>query len=59
MLPENILLSKNLASDLKTFLDSKKYSKTAVLVDENTKRYCYPLIAAALPPHFQQVFSKG
>lgn len=52
MLPDNILLSKNLASDLKTFLDSKKYSKTAVLVDENTKKYCYPVIADALAHHF-------
>ena len=52
MLPDNILLSQNLPADLKNFLDKKKYSKTAVLVDENTKKYCYPIIADALPEHF-------
>lgn len=52
MLPDNVLLSKDPVNDLKTFLASKKYSKTAVLVDENTRKHCYPQIAAGLPDHF-------
>ena len=52
MLPDNILLSSNLVKDLQDFLNQKKYSSLAVLVDENTHRYCYPLIQDALPQHF-------
>lgn len=52
MLPDNILLSSNLIIDLQDFLNNKKYSSLAVLVDENTHRDCYPLIESALPQHF-------
>jgi 3-dehydroquinate synthase len=52
MLPDNILLSKNPQGDLQAFLSKKKYSKVVVLVDENTKKYCYPFIEKGLPPHF-------
>ena len=52
MLPDNILLSSNLAQDLQDFLNKKKYSSLAVLVDEHTREHCYPLIHAALPEHF-------
>ncbi|WP_276366875.1 3-dehydroquinate synthase [Chryseolinea sp. H1M3-3] len=52
MLPDNILLSSNLTQDLQDFLAKKQYSNMVVLVDENTKRDCYPLIQTALPPHF-------
>ena len=52
MLPENILLSTNLSQDLQNFLKKKKYSNLAVLVDENTRHDCYPLVASSLPDHF-------
>jgi 3-dehydroquinate synthase len=52
MLPDNILLSSDLQKDLLDFLKKKKYSSLAVLVDENTRRYCYPLIQSSLPAHF-------
>ncbi len=52
MLPDNILLSGNLTKDLQDFLNQKKYSSLAILVDENTHRDCYPLIQDALPQHF-------
>jgi len=52
MLPDNILLSGNLTKDLQAFLNQKKYSNLAILVDENTHRDCYPLILDALPQHF-------
>src|SRR5688572_24998262 len=52
MLPDNILLSSNLTKDLQGYLFNKKYSSLAVLVDENTRRHCLPLITPALPAHF-------
>jgi 3-dehydroquinate synthase len=52
MLPDNILLSKDPQADLQAFLAKKKYSKVVVLVDEHTRKQCYPLIEKALPPHF-------
>lgn len=52
MLPDNILLSRNLTNDLQEFFHQKKYSNLAVLVDENTYRDCYPIIQSALPAHF-------
>src|SRR4051812_1084578 len=51
MLPENILLSKNPVTDLQSFLNKKKYSKVAVLVDEHTLLSCYPIIKNGLPEH--------
>jgi 3-dehydroquinate synthase len=52
MLPDNILSSQNLPADLHAFLSTKKYSKVAVLMDENTRRHCYPIIEKGLPAHF-------
>jgi 3-dehydroquinate synthase len=52
MLPDNILLSPDPAKDLQVFLQEKKYSSLAVLVDENTRRHCLPLIAPVLPNTF-------
>jgi 3-dehydroquinate synthase len=52
MLPDNILLSPDPAKDLQLFLQEKKYSSLAVLVDENTRRHCLPLIAPVLPNTF-------
>lgn len=48
---DNIQFSADPAADLKSFLQEKQYSKIAVLVDRNTARHCYPLIAPALPSH--------
>lgn len=36
---------------LKTFLETKGYSKIVVLTDTNTKRFCYPVIKDSLPKH--------
>ncbi len=48
---DNILFSADPAGDLKKFLSEKNYSKTAVLTDEHTVRYCYPLLADAFRIH--------
>lgn len=49
--PESIVLSNDISSELKLFVQSNAYSKIAVLVDENTNQYCYPLISKDLPDH--------
>ena len=51
MLPANVLLSKDPVHDLRIFLDKKKYSAIAVLVDENVLQHCYPLLERALTPY--------
>lgn len=48
---DNILFSSDPASDLKHFLDSRKYSKVAVLTDNHTALYCYPVFRNILPEH--------
>jgi 3-dehydroquinate synthase len=52
MLPDNILFSDQVAEDLTAFLKEKNYSKLALLADEHTLQYCYPLVKAALGDHF-------
>jgi 3-dehydroquinate synthase len=48
---DNIVFSSDLALDLVGFLQQRAYSKIAVLMDENTKAKCYPLIEHLLPAH--------
>jgi 3-dehydroquinate synthase len=50
-MPDNIVFSANPAADIKSFLDSRKYTKVSVLTDNNTFQHCYPLIKAGLPDH--------
>lgn len=59
MLPDNILLSSDLQKDLLGFLQEKKYSSLAVLVDENTRHHCYSLIQSSLPSHFMIQVKSG
>lgn len=40
-------ISKGLGS----FFDGKQYSKIVVLVDEHTKKFCYPIVKSHLPSH--------
>ena len=44
MLPDNILFSKEPATDLKQFLSRKGYSALTILMDDNTRKDCYPLL---------------
>lgn len=48
---DNIQFSQDPVIDLGRFLSSAGYSKLGLLLDENTHRLCYPVIAAGLPPH--------
>jgi 3-dehydroquinate synthase len=48
---DNIIFSSNPGADLRSYLGTRTYSKTAVLLDNNTAEFCYPEIQNALPPH--------
>ncbi|BDD10603.1 3-dehydroquinate synthase [Fulvitalea axinellae] len=51
MLPDNVRIVDNPSVALRAFLDGRKYTKVALVVDENTERDCYPLVKGALPSH--------
>ncbi|MFT4033410.1 MAG: 3-dehydroquinate synthase [Siphonobacter sp.] len=40
-----------ISESLPSFLAAHSYSQVAVLVDEHTRRYCYPVIRKLLPKH--------
>lgn len=56
---DNILFSADPAADLSKFLGEKRYSTVAVLVDDHTDHYCYPLLHAAMPAHDKIVVASG
>ena len=41
----------SISSSLPQFLSQNSYSKVMVLVDQNTKKFCYPLVKDFLPAH--------
>ncbi len=45
------VIISSISESLKTFLSTKDYSEIIVLVDTNTKRFCYPIIKDSLPKH--------
>lgn len=51
MLPENIRFTTDPAGDLADFIPTRNYSKIVVLVDDNTRKHCYPLLEKKIPPH--------
>ncbi len=51
MLQDSVVITEDLNAVLSKFLAKKKYSKIAVLVDENTNEHCYPSLKDLLPPH--------
>jgi 3-dehydroquinate synthase len=50
-MPDNLVFASDPAIPLREFLQTKKYSRVAVLTDENTLKHCYPLISSVLPEH--------
>ncbi len=40
-----------ISNGLSSFFEGKYYSKIVVLVDEHTKKFCYPLVKSHLPSH--------
>jgi len=50
-IPSNIIFSNEVSSNLELFFNDYSYTRVAILVDENTKKHCYPLISNAFPIH--------
>ncbi|HEX5171775.1 MAG TPA: 3-dehydroquinate synthase family protein, partial [Cyclobacteriaceae bacterium] len=59
MLPENILFSADPSKDLNHFISSRQHSMITVLVDENTRKKCLPLIEKQLPDHELIIIPSG
>ncbi|MBL3656546.1 3-dehydroquinate synthase [Fulvivirga sp. 2943] len=56
---ESIKFTEKAAEELINLLNTSSYNKIAVLVDENTKAHCYPLLEAHLPQHLLIEISSG
>jgi 3-dehydroquinate synthase len=46
-----VYIKKSVDQSLPAFLEENAYTQVIVLVDENTKRFCYPAVKALLPKH--------
>ncbi len=58
-MPDNIVITGNPGAELAAFLAKGEYSRIGILVDENTRRFCYPVLQKALPPHHTIVVPAG
>lgn len=58
MLPENIRFTSDPVKTLCDFLDTEKYTNVIVLLDEQTKTNCYPILTG-LPSHEVIVIPDG
>ncbi len=47
-----IFIENNIEKTLTEFLNAHQFSQIAIIVDENTKEFCYPLLKGFLPTHF-------
>lgn len=59
MLPGEVVITNQINKALQFYFNGKKYSKIAVLVDENTLRHCYPLVKKIIPEHLIITISSG
>lgn len=48
-LPENIQITSDIAGVIQDYFAHNNFSSVVVLVDENTKKHCLPLLVKALP----------
>jgi 3-dehydroquinate synthase len=48
---ENVTLTQDIAATLREYFAYYTPSQVGVLVDENTRQHCYPLVSDALPDH--------
>jgi len=52
---ENLLFTDKVGNELKKYLAREKFSRLFLLVDENTEKYCLPVISAFLPVDFHLI----
>lgn len=45
-------ITNDITQSIRNFLDGKKYSKIAVICDENTEAHCLPIVLDTLPEHY-------
>ncbi|MDZ7606409.1 MAG: 3-dehydroquinate synthase [Cyclobacteriaceae bacterium] len=50
-LPNSICLTQSVGGELRKFFSVRRFTQVAVLVDEHTKKHCYPIVSKTLPPH--------
>lgn len=52
-------VTQDIQQSITNFLSDKKYSKIAVLVDENTEVHCLPKVLDAMPEHYLITIQSG
>jgi len=50
MFPKEIEISRNISVNIQAFFNSSDYDKVGILVDENTRLHCLPLVHKAIKP---------
>jgi len=50
MFPKEIEINQNISVNIQAFFNSSDYDKVAVLVDENTRLHCLPLVHKVIKP---------
>ncbi|MDH3709302.1 MAG: 3-dehydroquinate synthase [Cyclobacteriaceae bacterium] len=50
--PPGVVITDQIATAVAKYLSAHQFSMLGVLVDDNTFKYCYPLIQESLPQHF-------
>jgi 3-dehydroquinate synthase len=50
MFPKEIEISQNISVNIQAFFNSSDYDKVGILVDENTRLHCLPLVHKAIKP---------
>lgn len=51
--------TRDIKASLSNYLKARKYSKIAVLVDENSEKYCLPHILEVMPAHYLIKITSG
>lgn len=59
MLPDNICFSADPGKDLNDFISTDQYTSITVLMDENTQKYCYPMMEKKLSQHEVIIIASG
>ena len=59
MTPGEVVITKNLADALNRFFDGKIFSNVGILMDQNTKTHCYPLVKDLVPDHIPIEIESG
>jgi 3-dehydroquinate synthase len=56
---DSVIFSSSIQNDFVSFLSRQVYTQLGIIMDSNTEKYCYPLIAEKLPAHKYFAFEAG